>query len=170
MFEPIHLNEWQQIPGCNSCQFLIMLAWSITANIIAITANIIFCCNAECITRIKWLCAPSFTGSCSPDIWRGWVSDLGAHRHPSVQFSKVRQWQGIRGNYFFFHTAGVRFINICMAVCFFIFILPSASQCCTFQTQYRSLSSCLYQREVFVYWSRISLPSNISSKRRFFYC
>lgn len=35
-----------------------------------------------------------------------------------------------------FHTAGVRFINICMAVRFFIFILPSASQCCTFQTQY----------------------------------
>lgn len=35
-----------------------------------------------------------------------------------------------------FHTAGVRFINICMAVGFFIFILPSASQCCTFQTQY----------------------------------
>lgn len=108
VFKSKHLNRLQQIQGATHSNFLLCRREASLPT----SFDIIFCCTAECITRIKWLCAPSFTGSCSPDIWRGWVRDLRAHRHPSVQVSKVRQWQGIAGNFIFV---------------LFISVLPSAS-------------------------------------------
>lgn len=116
----------QQMQECRPCNSRASIKHY--CNLCCVIDHISFCCNAESITCIKWACVCSFSGSYSANLWRGWVRGLRAHAHPSVQFSKVRQRQGIGGHVFFLLFPVVR------PVVFILFRLAQC-HCCTLRTQ-----------------------------------